>query len=396
MNIDLRSVLVVAAVTEFLFAAMLASTWSNRRAPVALTYWSLGSFTAGLSCVVGCLRGQMPELLAIIGSNLLIFTSLGLRLAGLRSFAGQPVQLKLLLLPALLITLLFGFYQPLGLDVGQRVLIAGILGLGFGLRMLVELNRAQHQERLTMRHIVIFAIGLQTMNDVVRLLAATLGGFANNQYLDANTLFSILLLNVLCIYGVLNLACFMMMFERHENRLVRAASVDPLTGLLNRVGFQQLADRQRQRSARDGKPLSVLVMDLDWFKRINDRYGHEAGDAVLSAFAQTARAALRPTDLLSRPGGEEFWALLPQCALTEAERSAQRVCDGFRSVRVPHGDQLITATVSIGVAAVDLAAETIAAALARADQALYAAKHEGRDRFVTADARPAGLRAVTA
>jgi diguanylate cyclase (GGDEF)-like protein len=253
-----------------------------------------------------------------------------------------------------------------------------------------DLWRAQRREWLAMRRVVIVILCVHVPIEGIRTLQGALSGLSPTQYLDANALQAVLLLGILSLYVLLDLSAFMMLFERHENRLVLAATLDALTSLLNRAGFMQLAERQRQRSAQDREPVSVLVMDLDLFKSINDTYGHDAGDAVICAFARCARAALRPIDLLSRPGGEEFWALLPNTDRDEASRIAQRVCDQFRGTQLQFEGRTIAATVSIGVARIDTERESIQAVLARADQALYEAKHEGRNRVSAAAPALAG------
>ncbi len=395
IELDMHTLWIWMVLAEGLFALLLGVVWSVRRAEPALAYWALASLSLSLGCLGISLRGQLPDWLSIGLANLLFSLSWSLRWAGLRRFAQQPLRLVWVLGPPLLIGLAFQLRNWLHLETSTRVALVALFSGVYAVLMIVDALRAQRQERLVMRSVIIgisvlgvlFEIGITLIN---------LGGGPTQHFLAQNLANATVLLSLLVVSSLYGLSCFLMVFERHEGRLVRDATVDSLTNVLNRAGFGELASRQLQRNFRDSQPLSVLVMDLDHFKKVNDTHGHEAGDAVLRAFAQAARAALRPTDLLARAGGEEFWALLPQCALTEAERSAQRVCDGFRRVRVSHGDQHIAATVSIGVAAVNLATETIQAALARADQALYAAKHKGRDRFVTADAAPSGLHAVTA
>ena len=365
-------------ISELLFTVMLASDLIGRRVEMPLVYWTLCSLFMTLGCLGIALRGHIADWISIPIANACIYSSLAMRLAGMRSFASQPPRHWRFLLPSLLLGVLFLFREPLVLDIQRRTELSGIVGLVYGIFMLMDLSRAQREERLVMRRVVLVVIGLQTMNDVVRLLDGVLGGYPGSPLGRYNASYKELLLNVFCVYGVLNIACCMMMFERRENQLVRAATVDGLTGLLNRAGFRQLAERQLQRSRHDRRPVSVVAMDLDHFKKVNDSYGHETGDAVLLAFARCARAALRPTDLVSRPGGEEFWALLADTSLAEAEEIAQRVCDQFRGVRVPSGSREIAATVSLGVAEVAVS-ESLQAALGRADQALYEAKGQGRD-----------------
>lgn len=369
--------------SETMFAVLLAIVWNLRRSEQALLYWALTSACLAIGCLGISLRGQLPDWVSIGLANVVYSLAFSLRWAGLRAFAGQRLRLFWVLTPSLLLGLLFQSRDVLGLDTGARIILSAALGGGYALLTLVDALRAQRDEPLAMRRIVIAISALAVLLEAVRILL-TLQNDAAEQFLSQSLSNASILLGLLCAFALYDFGCFLMVFERHEQRLVRDATVDSLTNLHNRAGFSELSSRQLQRSARDLRPVSVLVMDLDFFKKVNDSYGHEAGDAMLRAFAQTARAALRPTDLLARAGGEEFWALLPQADLAEACRGAQRVCDRFREISVSCEGHRISATVSIGAAEVRLPAETIQAAIARADQALYSAKSRGRDRVTAA------------
>jgi diguanylate cyclase (GGDEF)-like protein len=126
-----------------------------------------------------------------------------------------------------------------------------------------------------------------------------------------------------------------------------------------------------------------MLMDLDHFKKINDSYGHAAGDRLLCAFADCAHEVVRPTDLLARYGGEEFSMLLPDTDLVQAERIAERLRARFAGVRIEMDAERVGTTVSIGVTQIQLDRETVERALARADVALYRAKEQGRDRVLS-------------
>jgi len=395
IDLDMRTLWVWLYLSEALFALLLAIVWSVRRAEQALIYWAAASLCLAIGTLGISLRGQIPDLLSIPAANVFVGLALTLRWAGLRRFAGQPLRASATLAVPLLIGLAFQFRDALGLQVASRVAIVALGGGVYALLIIADARRAQRQERLFMR-LVIIAIGSLTVLFEIAMAAHNLLAGPSQHFLAQNPNNAALLLVFLNIFALFDLASFLMVFERQETQLVRRASVDSLTNVLNRAGFNELASRQSRRNGRELRPVSVLVMDLDFFKKVNDSYGHEAGDAVLRAFAQAARTALRPTDLLARAGGEEFWALLPRSNLAEAERIAQRVCDAFRQVRVAFKGQSIAATVSIGVAEANTENETIQAALSRADLALYAAKHEGRDRVVTADAPLAALHAVPA
>ncbi len=126
----------------------------------------------------------------------------------------------------------------------------------------------------------------------------------------------------------------------------------------------------------------VLLLDLDHFKRVNDKHGHTAGDAVLKHFASLLAAELRRVDIAARIGGEEFAVLLPDTDCAAALVFARRLRDKVAGAACPDADRLITITVSIGIAAMDANDETLDAALVRADRALYRAKRGGRNRVL--------------
>ena len=158
------------------------------------------------------------------------------------------------------------------------------------------------------------------------------------------------------------------------------ANVDTLTGALSRRHILGLAEQELARSNRYGLPLMVLMLDLDYFKLINDRYGHAAGDVVLQDFVKTVTGVLRESDLIGRLGGEEFVVLLPHTTLDGGRALAQRIIDSARDSTVEVCGQRIPYTVSVGAGC--LADETnFSALLAQADAALYRAKESGRDRL---------------
>lgn len=174
--------------------------------------------------------------------------------------------------------------------------------------------------------------------------------------------------------------------KRVEAELRRMATTDPLTGLWNRRRFLELAEGELSRLRRYARPVSVLMLDIDHFKSINDTHGHAAGDEALCRLADLCRAALRDTDHLGRLGGEEFAIVLPETGLIEAVEVAERLRLSLGAMPVPVGDATLRMTVSIGVAACRDGDTTIDRALGRADRALYAAKGGGRNRVV-ADVR---------
>ena len=176
-----------------------------------------------------------------------------------------------------------------------------------------------------------------------------------------------------------------------EERLSALALTDGLTGLLNRRSFDEALAREWKRAVRHGSEISLLFLDLDHFKRFNDRYGHQAGDDCLCAVAAAVSGAVRATDRVARYGGEEIAVILPSTSTAGAAEAAEKVRSAIEALRLPHegnpegGGWL---TVSVGVAtALARHGGTMrmpASLLQSADNAMYKAKHEGRNRVATA------------
>jgi diguanylate cyclase (GGDEF)-like protein len=171
--------------------------------------------------------------------------------------------------------------------------------------------------------------------------------------------------------------------KRMESRLRHLATTDDLTGCLNRRAFFSSAEQEMERAARYGGFVSVLMIDLDHFKQVNDRFGHAAGDRALKAAAAAIRANLREIDCFGRLGGEEFAAMLPETPLAGALMVAERLREAVAAVAVPLDDgETLRLTVSLGVAERTADETAVDQLLARADTALYRAKAAGRNQVL--------------
>jgi len=170
---------------------------------------------------------------------------------------------------------------------------------------------------------------------------------------------------------------------RHAEALERLATTDELTGIWNRRHFLALAEGPWARFVRERAPLAVLVLDLDVFKSINDRFGHDVGDAVIAHAARLCGRFKRETDILARFGGEEFVLLMPDTRGSDAVAFAEALRQRFEAEPLPAGAELLRITTSIGVAEADATMASLGDLLKRADQALYDAKRDGRNRVCT-------------
>lgn len=170
-----------------------------------------------------------------------------------------------------------------------------------------------------------------------------------------------------------------------ELELRQMATTDSLTGALTRRAFLHSAAHELEQMRRYGHTMSAVMLDVDHFKRVNDRYGHPTGDLVLRSIVSHCREIMRRADVLGRLGGEEFAILLPETDLSGAAAIAERLRHGVEATPIEAGDATVRVTISLGVAALESAEQGVERVLAAADAALYEAKTTGRNRVVLAD-----------
>jgi diguanylate cyclase (GGDEF)-like protein len=210
--------------------------------------------------------------------------------------------------------------------------------------------------------------------------AAILGTFAGALLEDAGVSIRAMLFNRgMTLIVIVGIAFLLNRVTASQRQLLHVATTDPLTGIFNRRHFMALLAREQLRADRYGTSFSLLMLDIDHFKRVNDTYGHPIGDEAIKALTGAAAKFLRPTDLLGRFGGEEFVIMLPHADEAGAVLAAERVREAVARVVVPAGNQAVSFTVSIGIAAY-LRNSSTDKLIECADQALYAAKAGGRNQ----------------
>ncbi len=214
------------------------------------------------------------------------------------------------------------------------------------------------------------------------ILLSTLAGLTRH----ADSTYRLPLLAYMLVGSMLSFGLFGWYAGRKEDRLARLSFIDHLTRAYNTRFFHQALAREFANYTRYGLPLSLVLLDLDHFKRINDTYGHQAGDVVLAEVAETIRGMVRAGDTVARVGGEEFAIIMPGTVCDNALAVAERIREAVRERRIQTPDGVILKVrASLGVAGTDKLLPTSATDLfARVDRALYRAKALGRDRTMVA------------
>jgi diguanylate cyclase (GGDEF)-like protein len=389
MTLDTSTLYLVATMMAAMLGAMLLFFGSQENIP-ALKWWGTAYLLGAASVALWTLAGNMLGGSALGGMLSLALTSVGFVACGMvwnasRVFHGRKPNWPGLTLGAIAwiaaVMALAPDATALRLTIG-----AGIVAVYAGLTAseLWTERRRTLQKRWP-------AIVVPVLHGMVLLLPIVLGDFLRPQDEAFGSSIWVTIFSIeLVLYAVGTVfVIFMLVSERTVTVHKTAASMDPLTGMFNRRGFSEATSRVIEREANAGRPVTVLIFDIDHFKSINDRFGHPAGDEILKLFSTIVINTLRISDLSGRIGGEEFAALLP-CSLEEGVLAAERVREAFASSGIVVDDGAVDTTVSIGVAGGPAGTE-LEVLLAAADTALYQAKRGGRNRVEAAEELPLSL-----
>jgi diguanylate cyclase (GGDEF)-like protein len=384
MLLDTTTLYLVATMVAAMLGAMLLF-FGRQENIAALKWWGTAYLLGAASVALWTLAGNTLGPMLSLALNAVGFVACGMVWNAARVFHGRKPNLAGLLLGAMAwiaaVMTLAPEASAMRLTIG-----AGIVAVYAALTAaeLWSERRKTLQKRWP-------AIAVPVLHGFVLMLPILLGdllhrhddAFSSSVWV---TVFAIEL--VLYAVGTV-FVIFMLVSERTVTAHKTAASMDPLTGMFNRRGFAEATSRVIEREANAGRPVTVLIFDLDHFKSINDRFGHSAGDEVLKLFATVVLNTLRITDLSGRVGGEEFAALLP-CSLEEGVIAAERVREMFADSGIVVEEGPVDTTVSIGVAGGPAGTE-LEVLLAAADSALYQAKRNGRNRVEAAEELPLSL-----
>ena len=375
--LDARTLVVVAFTSSILMAAMLWVVFAGRFRD-GLARWTQSLWVQALAWLLIALRGAIPDLVSVAAANALVVLGWSLQLAAVLEFQRRRVPSIVVWAPAAIV---FALFLLLIDDLRLRFIVGGPL---YGAFCIVIAGAAfTHRPTSGLRAYSLFASGYLAAAAV--LFYRGLGALVEPQaYAAAPPPYSHqgVVYFVACVLVVSSSLAYLLMHrERADEETRRLAITDPLTGVFNRRTFIELAERELARSRRDSTSLSLMILDLDHFKQVNDTYGHLVGDEVLVAFTGLIKERARRADLVVRYGGEEFCVLLPATSLPAAVALAERIRAATVATALARHPMKIT--VSVGVTAYSggprVALETL---LARADEALYRAKHEGRNRVV--------------
>ena len=386
--LDIRTLFWVLGATNILLLATLWVALGSRMRD------GLGKWTASLAIQVVAfflfgLRGVIPDPISIIPANGLLPLAISLQAAAILEFHGRRLPAWVHIAGPVSCSLVFA--SLLGDFHARALFSAAIFGTALlAVAALMFRLRSELGARTRWAMIASFLIGAAGFFG--RGLNAWLAPEQFSALFSPSPLQSFTFLLAFAFVVSSSFGFLLMHVERADIAAKRLATIDPLTGVYNRRTFLELAEREMSRCGRTGAALSVIMLDIDHFKRVNDSFGHIAGDETLRRFVALVQGCLRRADLVVRLGGEEFSVLLPEVQLGEASALAERIRSAVAESPLVIGSSIIPITVSAGVAALHQAdGHNIDHLLHRADSALYQAKNQGRNRVV---AQADGARAV--
>ncbi|HET7806570.1 MAG TPA: GGDEF domain-containing protein [Pseudolabrys sp.] len=382
-SLDLPTLSLVAVCIAGLLGLFLIIDWMQQRNVRALAWWGSAYLIGASAMALGTMPAPFIKLPAAL-PGALTFLACGMVWNGVRLFQGRRVLPFATFIGA---ALWLGLAQIPGMmENGNGEILGALIVPVYTFFIAMELWRERRRTRYSRAAAVVVPCLHAGVFLVPLAMRAFLPDGHGGAWLTIFTLETIL-------YAVGTAFIVMLMVKDHHVHVYRtAASTDHLTGLLNRRAFIENAQTLRKRQARRGEPVAVLMFDLDRFKSINDRFGHSAGDEVLRLFARVTRASTRLNDIIGRFGGEEFIAIVPG-GIEVARKIAERVRTAFEKAGAVIESQPIGATVSIGAASSYDATMTVDALIAKADAALYRAKHDGRNRVIATESENASERA---
>ena len=382
MDLDAKTLIWVNIVIAFVTSGVTYLVWSYQPRIHGLRGWSVGLTLCGLGWLLVVMHASpVPAAMAIM-ANALVVAGYSTVWLSIRRFNDDRLDAGRVMMSVLFFTALFTAAWLAGAELRDRNIMVSLLTGCLALLASLEIFKGARDEPLQGRFPTALAFAVLGSAMIIRAgLSLYHPPLAHGVEYDDPMLGVALFITTICLIGI-TLGLLMMSTERLRNRYAKLALTDELTELPNRRSFLEQGDRLGRRTQMNDAAACVLMMDLDFFSNVNERFGHAGGDQALLAFANLLRNAMRPGDLVARYGGEEFSAVLPGVDVREGGRVAERIRSALAGLAIEVRGQMLKITVSIGVA--PLQQGDLRAAIRKADDALYQAKALGRDQVAVA------------
>ncbi len=382
MSLDVHTIIVMFAMLSFIFSGLILRAGLHSKSISSVRQWSLASLLIGIGLGCSYFFNAPPNptaKYAILLATTLIAASVALQFTGIQTFKSRRTYVWLAVLfigLASFQTYWFEFVHP---DIRSRAIATSLLlSLGYAICASALLDDIKSSLRAASWFT---GISFALLSGLLLVRAIFISQFSAEPYsLYSNTPINPITFVITCILQLCVTFGFLLMLnQKLVIELEKLASRDMLTGVFNRRQLEEEIARLHSRGMRSGDIFSLLLIDIDNFKYINDNYGHPSGDEVLRRLTSIALATIRPEDYLARYGGDEFCILLPTTSADNALILANRLREAYASTTFVFKGNAIKSSISIGIADSSKIGIEFNGLVSAADQALYRAKHNGRN-----------------
>ncbi|PAU86967.1 GGDEF domain-containing protein [Pseudomonas sp. WN033] len=378
MQAHIPTMFLLVIIVSFTMTACTAAVWRPERKE-GLGFLTLALALHGLVYILFGLRDQVSDALSILVANTLLTGVFVLFTEALMQFQQRHPNRWLTCWPLVVLPVTLWLLLD---HLAARVIVVAVIILYQALLLLVITLSLHRQTEGRGQYFLACAFALIIATMAYRGVGTALGMDQMLQITSSNPIQMVTFLTAIITMILISMGLVLMTKERADAQMLKLAMHDELTGLPNRRYILEVLERLLAASDRQQQPLSLMMLDTDHFKLINDRHGHQVGDQSLKLLADTLRSRLRTQDYAGRLGGEEFLVLLPNTQASGARELAEQLRQSIEQTRFLTRDgRPLTLTISIGLCCLEPGSELDSQqAISRADQALYLAKQNGRNR----------------
>lgn len=379
---DLKTIIFMSMLLTFMLSMLLAITRKHHKEVGGPGYWAVGNLVVGLGMVLVLIQLDTPKVLFLPGLAL-IGAGLSLYLNGIQAFIGKKPDHRIPVVLFFLLVAIDVFFVILQHDLRIATALGALVFAGIYLvsaRLTFSRDEGIVGSLFWVASSLFLLMALFMLGRAFATVKADATVFTSFATWPINAY--TFMLGAVSQFFISSLFVLLLSYRLNQN-LESIATIDSLTGILNRRGLEDSAFKMQGVCKRINLSMAVLVIDVDHFKKVNDKHGHLFGDDVLKGLAKTIADILRSGDVLGRYGGEEFFVFLPNTNEKDAANLAERIRIGVEKTLHTVNHKIIKGTVSIGVADSVRAGYDFKGLVAAADSALYVAKNSGRNRVVS-------------
>ncbi|WP_205620067.1 GGDEF domain-containing protein, partial [Fundidesulfovibrio putealis] len=384
MELEIRTILVMVAILALMLSGLLALAGLYVGGIRGIWHWAAANLCISIGIGTSYFFDEFTPgyVWAVVVGSTLMAAGISLQFTGIRQFSGKPSHWRVALALCVLVCLLNVWFRVIHPEPSARAMANAVLfTVGYVACARELLIRIESPQR-TAYWVTGASFAFMAVLMITRLLVIGFdhqGDYAlfENTAINQASFFLGILIQLCVTFGFVLMINYRLIAD-----IQKIASRDGLTGVFNRRRLEEEAARLVVRCGRTGDALTVMMLDVDHFKEVNDLYGHQTGDEVLKRLAAVAQASVRTDDYLARYGGEEFCILLLATTEEDALSLAERLRRNYEDMEIVYSGKTIRSTISIGVADSSHVGLDFEALVAAADLALYRAKEQGRNRVV--------------